>query len=187
MSGSLKNITESQLLSGCLKGKPDYQRELFDRFSAKLFAICRRYAKNYDDAKDILQDAFIKIFNHLKDFRQQGSLEGWMRKTVIHTALNHYRNFSFRNEKAGIENRTNTIETDPDVIANLNEQDIVNAISSLPDGYRVVFNLYVVEGYSHKEIADILGIDESTSRSQLHKARNSLKELLLKTKNILLK
>ena len=149
-----------------------------------MLGVCRRYARNMDDAKDILQDSFIKIFNHLNDFRNEGSLEGWMRKIMVHTALNHYRNSSFKSEKSGLDKQQNAAEIDPDAMDNLNEQDIMNAISALPDGYRMVFNLYAVEGYSHKEIAEILGIDESTSRSQLFKARNILKAVLLKTKNI---
>jgi RNA polymerase sigma-70 factor (ECF subfamily) len=182
----LKNITEQQLLAGCLKGKLDYQREFFNRFSGKMLSLSRRYARNLDDAKDILQDAFIKVFQHLADFKSAGSLEGWIRKTVVHTALNFYRKSAYKSEKPGLEKYQGAVEVDRGALDNLNEQDIIWAIATLPDGYRMVFNLYAIEGYSHKEIAEMLGIDESTSRSQLFKARNTLKEILLKTQNILI-
>ena len=181
----LKNITEQELIEGCIKGKLDFQRELFNRFSGKMLAISRRYARTYDDAKDILQDSFVKIFQHLTDFRSEGSLEGWIRKIVVHTALNFYRKSAYKSEKPGLDKHHGTAEIEWSALDNLNEQDIIKAISTLPDGYRMVFNLYAIEGYSHKEIAEMLNIDESTSRSQLYKARNTLKILLLKTHNIL--
>lgn len=181
LNQSLYNITDQELITGCLKGKLDYQRELFTRYSGKMLAVCHRYSRNYDDSKDILQDSFIKIFEHISDFRNSGSLEGWIRKTVVHTALNYYRKSSFKNEKTGMDKQQSSVEIEPDAYERLNEKDILDAISSLPDGYRMVFNLYAIEGYSHKEIAEMLDIDESTSRSQLFKARNTLKVILLKT------
>jgi RNA polymerase sigma factor (sigma-70 family) len=182
----LQKITEQQLISGCLKGKLDFQRELYNRYSGKMLAICRRYSRNYDDSKDILQDSFLKIFNNLSDFRNEGSLEGWIRKTVVHTALNYYRKTSFKNEKSGLEKHQGSTDIEPGAYESLNAQDIIDAISTLPDGYRMVFNLYAIEGYSHKEIAEMLDIDESTSRSQLFKARNTLKAILIKTQIILI-
>jgi RNA polymerase sigma factor (sigma-70 family) len=184
LSHNFKIFTEQQLIEGCLIGKLEYQKELFNRFSGRMLGISRRYARNYDDAKDILQDAFIKIFEKLAEFRNEGSLEGWILKTVIHTALNYYRKTSYSNEKAGLEKHYGASDVNPDIYACLTEKEIIAAISTLPDGYRMVFNLYAIEGYSHKEIAEMLGIDESTSRSQLFKARNILKEILLKTQNI---
>ena len=150
-----------------------------------MLGVCRRYSRNYDDAKDILQDSFLKIFKNLSEFRNEGSLGGWIRKTVVHTALNYYRNSSFKNEKSGLDKHQGYVEIEPGAYENLNVQDIIAAISTLPDGYRMVFNLYAIEGYSHKEIAVMLDFDESTSRSQLYKARNTLKVILLKTQNIL--
>ena len=181
----LYNITDQELITGCLKGKLDYQRELFNRYSGKMLAVCHRYSRNYDDSKDILQDSFIKIFEHISDFRNSGSLEGWIRKTVVYTALNYYRKSSYKNEKTGMDKQQSSVEIEPDAYERLNEKDILDAISSLPDGYRMVFNLYAIEGYSHKEIAEMLDIDESTSRSQLFKARNTLKVILLKTQKYL--
>jgi RNA polymerase sigma factor (sigma-70 family) len=186
LSQDLQKITEQQLIKGCLKGKSDFQRELFMRYSGKMLAVCRRYSRNHEDAKDILQDSYIKIFNQLSNFRNEGSLEGWIRKTVIHTALNYYRKSAFKSEKHGLDKVQGSMEIDPEAIECLHEKDIIAAISTLPDGYRMVFNLYAIEGYSHKEIALMLDIDESTSRSQLFKARNILKVMLLKTQNILL-
>jgi RNA polymerase sigma factor (sigma-70 family) len=185
LSEGLQKITDEQLISGCLKGKLDLQKELFNRYSGKMLGVCRRYSRNYDDSKDILQDAFIKIFKNLSEFRNEGSLEGWIRKIVVHTALNYYRKSSFKNEKTGLDKQQASAEIEPAAFESLNAQDIIAAISTLPDGYRMVFNLYAIEGYSHKEIAEMLDIDESTSRSQLFKARNTLKVILLKTQNIL--
>ena len=185
LNQSLYNITDQELITGCLKGKLDYQRELFTRYSGKMLAVCHRYSRNYDDSKDILQDSFIKIFEHISDFRNSGSLEGWIRKTVVYTALNYYRKSSYKNEKTGMDKQQSSVEIEPDAYERLNEKDILDAISSLPDGYRMVFNLYAIEGYSHKEIAEMLDIDESTSRSQLFKARNTLKVILLKTQKYL--
>ena len=185
MSQDLQKITEQQLITGCLKGKLDFQRELFVRYSGKMLGVSRRYSRNYEDAKDILQDSFIKIFNNLSYFRYEGSLECCIRKTVVHTALNYYRKSSFKSEKTGLEKQQGLEGINPEAFECLYEKDIIAAITTLPDGYRMVFNLYAIEGYSHKEIAVMLDIDESTSRSQLFKARNSLKVILLKTQNIL--
>lgn len=185
MTEDLHKITDQQLIAGCLKGKLIFQKELFNRFAGKMLAVCHRYSRNNDDSKDILQDSYIKIYNQISNFRNEGSLEGWVRKIVIYTALNYYRKSSFKSEKTGMDKQQRLAEIEPDAYENLNEKDIIDAISALPDGYRMVFNLYAIEGYSHKEIALMLDIDESTSRSQLFKARNTLKAILLKTQNIL--
>lgn len=126
------------------------------------------------EAEDILQDAFIKIFQNLEKFERKGSFEGWMRRITVNTALKNYKKSSYQKEKIGLEDYQEGA-LDPDVLASLGEEEILNVIAELPKGYRIVFNLYVIEGFSHREIAEQLGIQESTSRSQLVKARNMLK------------
>jgi RNA polymerase sigma-70 factor (ECF subfamily) len=151
-----------------------------------MLPICRRYSKNSDDAYDILHDSFIKVYNHLADFKFYGSLEGWIKKIVIRTALNFYRNFSSQNETAGIEKYYGNVDLNPDILSDLTHQEIITKISKLPNCYRLVFNLFIVEGYSHKEVAEMLNIEESTSRIYLVKAKNILKCLLFELKCIII-
>lgn len=147
--------------------------ELFRQHSGKLLAVCIRYTRHRMEAEDILQDAFIKIFKNLEKYEGKGSFEGWMRRIAVNTALKNYNRSSFQKEKIGLEDyQENALA--PEVIASLHEEELLKVIGELPTGYKAVFNLYVIEGYSHKEIADQLEIKESTSRSQLVKARKML-------------
>lgn len=168
-------MTEKELVKGCLQEKRKYQQELYRRYAGKMLVICLRYARHRMEAEDLLQDAFIKVYDNLAKFKFSGSLEGWIRRIVINTSLKAYGKKSFQNEEIGLES---TIErkSDPSILASINEEELLKLVSRLPDGYRIVFNLYAIEGYSHKEIADLLGIKESTSRSQLVKARKMLQQ-----------
>lgn len=170
-------MSEEALIQGCLRGSTQCQRQLYDRFASRLYATCLRYARNSSDAADILQESFVRIFTNLQQFQQQGSLEGWMRRIVIHTALRQYQRQRFDFETSGTENLPERT-IDPEVIGALSEAELLNLINKLPEGYRVVFNLVAIEGYSHAEAGEILGIQESTSRSQLAKARRWLGEQL---------
>ena len=161
------------------------QIELFRRFAGKMLTVCRRYARHRLEAEDILQDAFVKVFDNLDKFQHKGSFEGWVRRIVVNTALKNYQKSSFQRERIGLESYDDR-PVDPEAISHLQEEELLNLVTQLPDGYRVVFNLYVIEGYSHKEIADMLEIGESTSRSQLVKARKLLKEKILKLQTIAL-
>ena len=152
-----------------------------------MYGVCLRYAGNENDANDILQEGFIKVFKNLEKFRSEGSFEGWVRRIFVNTAIEHYR------KKVKLYNVTevqeNTVEdTSLDALDNLATKDILKVVNELSPGYKAVFNMHVIEGYSHKEIADILGITEGTSKSQLARAKGVLKKLLeghLKTnKNI---
>lgn len=169
-------ISESDLIRGCLEGDRQMQQELYNRFAGKMYAVCLRYANNAEDAQDLLQDGFIKVFRNLHRFRFEGSFEGWIRRVFINSSIEHFRKKSVQLSKVS-EKEENTIE-DADISAldNLAEKDIVSLIQELSPGYRTVFNLYVVEGYSHKEIADQLGISEGTSKSQLARARSILQK-----------
>lgn len=176
-------MTEQELIQGCIREDRECQLELFNRFAGKMLTVTRRYARHHLEAEDLLQDAFIKVFNNLNRFEGKGSFEGWVRRIVVNTALKNYHKSSFQREDIGLPEYHDTPQA-PMAISNLAEEEILKEIATLPDGYRIVFNLYVIEGYSHKEIADTLEIGESTSRSQLVKARKMLQEKLSHFKSI---
>lgn len=148
-----------------------------------MLVVCMRYARHRMEAEDMLQDAFIKVFRHIDRFAGKGSFEGWIRRIVINTALKHVDRKSFTQEQLGGETDFDP-GSDPGVFAHLNEQDLLKLVSDLPEGYRVVFNLYAIEGFSHKEIAELLEIGESTSRSQLVKARKMLQHMVINAQKI---
>ncbi len=142
-----------------------------------MYAVCLRYARTSADAADILQEGFLKVFSKLDQFQFQGSFEGWIRRIMVNTALRTYQKQRFDHETTGYE-RLPDAPVDPDAIATLSEAELLTLIARLPEGYRVVFNLVAIEGYSHAEVAEVLNIQESTSRSQLTKARRWLSDQL---------
>ncbi len=166
-------MNEEALIRSCLRGSPQHQRELYERFAGKMYAVCLRYARNSADAADMLQDGFVKVFTKLDQYHFQGSFEGWIRKIMVNTALRTYQRQRFDMEHTGFETLPEH-PIDPDAVSKLAEEELLALISKLPDGYRVIFNLVAIEGYSHAEVAQTLGIQESTSRSQLTKARRWL-------------
>ena len=168
-------MSETDIIRGCLRGSAQCQRTLYERFAGKMYAVCLRYARTPADAPDILQEGFLKVFSKLEQFQFQGSFEGWVRRIMVNTALRTYQKQRFDNETSGYE-RLPEVAVDPDAISTLSEAELIGLIAKLPDGYRVVFNLVAIEGYSHAEVAEMLGIQESTSRSQLTKARRWLCE-----------
>lgn len=176
-------MTEHDLIKGCIRENRHCQQEVFRRYAGKMLAVCMRYARHRMEAEDILQESFIKVFDHVGSFKFKGSFEGWIRRIVINTALKNYSRKSFQNEQIGVDPGYDPAMA-PTVYGSLHEQELLKLIEQLPDGYRVVFNLYAIEGYSHKEIADTLGIQESTSRSQLVKARKMLQAEVLKLQKI---
>ena len=146
------------------------QELLYHRFSPKMYAVCLRYAGNSEDAQDILQDGFVKVFRNLDKYRAEGSFEGWVRRIFVNTAIEHYRRASnmypiTESQEVSIEDRGWS------AIDKLDIKDLMQIIQELSPGYRTVFNLYVVEGYTHREIADMMGISEGTSKSQLARAK----------------
>lgn len=170
----VKRYPEADLVKGCQQGTPRFQRALYQQYHRKMFGVCLRYTDNEDDAQDILQEGFIKVFKHIKSFRSQGSLEGWIRRIIIHTSIEHYRRNS-RYFMADIDEARN-VSLDVDVLSNLGRQEVLGLIQQLPVGYRTVFNLYVIEGYTHQEISLMLNISVGTSKSQLSRAKAILKE-----------
>jgi RNA polymerase sigma factor (sigma-70 family) len=178
-------LTEDELIRGCLRGNAQCQRDLYERFAGKMYAVCLRYARTREDAADILQEGFIKVFSKLEQFQFNGSFEGWIRKVMVNTALRAYQKQRFEFEQSGYE-RLPELPVDPDAMGMLSEAELLNLVRQLPDGYRAVFNLVAIEGYSHAEAATMLGIQESTSRSQLTKARRHLEVEVVKLDRILI-
>ena len=162
--------TETLLIENCINGNRKSQKELYDMFSGKMFYICVRYAKNQMDAEDILQDGFVKLFNNLNKFRGEGSFEGWVKRIFITTCLG-YLKLKKLDIKELEEFENKIIDTYKNVFDDLSRKDIIKSSFELSLGYRTVFHLYALEGYSHKEIASRLGITESTSKSQLSRAK----------------
>jgi RNA polymerase sigma-70 factor (ECF subfamily) len=151
------------------------QELLYQRFSPKMYAVCLRYASNGDDAQDLLQEGFIKVYRNLAKFRKEGSFEGWMRRVFVNTAIEHYRKKVNLNSIGDREEQT-IADSGLNVLDQLGEQDIIQLVQELAPGYRSVFNMYVIEGYSHKEIGEIMGISEGTSKSQLARAKAILQK-----------
>ena len=173
------NIAETDLIRGCIGGDRRMQEALYNRFSPRMYAVCLRYAGNAEEAEDILQEGFIKIFKKLDTFRSEGSFEGWIRRIFVNTAIEHFRRKRYLQTVS--EKEENTIEgKDISVLDKLAAKDILALIKELSPGYRTVFNMYVVEGYTHKEIADMLNISEGTSKSQLSRAKVILQGLVKK-------
>jgi RNA polymerase sigma factor (sigma-70 family) len=178
-------LTEEQLIKACIKEDPASQKELFLRFSGRMLGVCNRYARNSGDAEDILQDAFIKVFDKMHQFKFEGSFEGWIRRIVVNTALKKYSVSRYEKEISGYEiKEKDESALEPSAYSHLTEKELLEMINNLPDGYRIIFNLYVIEGYQHDEIAAMLGIQPGTSRSQLVKARNMLQKQLLELQKI---
>ena len=172
-------ISENDLLEGCLEGNRRMQEELYRRFSPRMYAVCLRYAGNAEEAEDILQEGFIKVFKKLNSFRREGSFEGWVRRVFVNTAIEHFRRKRYLMPVT--EKEENTIEGKYlSVLDDLAARDIMALVQDLSPGYRTVFNLYVVEGYTHKEIADMMGISEGTSKSQLSRAKVILQDMVKK-------
>lgn len=165
------------LIKGCIAKNPKSQKALFDTFAPTMYAICYRYAKNSDQAKDILQDGFIKAFTKLNEFKFEGSFEGWLKRIFINHALEYIRKEMRQPDMVSVED-VHDLASDTLQFHDLDLNKIMAQIHKLPTGYRTAINLYIIEGYSHKEIAELLGISESTSKTQLHKGRLMLQKML---------
>lgn len=176
MTGTF-TLTESRLIENCISGNRKSQKDLYDMYAPKMFAICLRYTKNQMDAEDTLQEGFVKLYNNLHRFRGEGSFDGWVRRIFVNTAIEHIRrkNLNISNGE-GLEN--SIADKHKSALDNLFEKDIIKSSMALSEGYRTVFNLYAVEGYSHKEIASHLGITESTSKSQFSRAKAILRTVI---------
>ncbi len=180
----------SGIIDGCIAGERRSQQRVYELFYGKMMAVCLRYTKNHDQAKDILQDGFIKVFRSMEKFNREGSFEGWIRRIMVNTAIDYFRRaknaYLLLGEERSIEDfgdqdEEDTIEDEAaEEVLDLKPADVINAMQKLTPAYRTVFNLYVFEEMTHKEIAEMLGINIGTSKSNLAKAKHNLKKLLKK-------
>jgi RNA polymerase sigma-70 factor (ECF subfamily) len=170
------------LIQGCIKEDRVCQRELYKLFASKMMVVCLRYAKDKMEAEDILQEGFIKIYDNISKFRMQGSFEGWIRRIMVNTAINKIR--AGKRQFEELDDRMMEVSNNQDVLDNFSAKDILNLISEMPAGYKYVFNMFAIEGFSHKEIADSLGIEEASSRSQYAKAKKYLQQKLIELQKV---
>ena len=176
-------MDDTTLVIECVKGNIRAQRELFDKYAQKMLGVCMRYTKNTEQAEDILQDGFIKVYGKLKDFKNEGSLEGWIRRVMVNTALDQIRKNGKQLGEVNIDDVGYKIENNSFTLEKMMAEDLMKLVQSMPEGYKVVFNMFAIEGYSHGEIAKTLGISENTSKSQYSRARTYLKERLEKAQS----
>ena len=169
-------IIDKSFIQRLKSGDERAQKAFYQYFAPKMFGICLRFSNNSAEAEDLLQEGFIRIFNHIKDFRGEGSIEGWVRRTIVNTAINFYKKRIKQGTSTALENIREKIPDSLPVIDKMAADELLEVIQQLPDGYRTVFNLSVIEGYSHKEIGEMLDISENTSKSQLSRARVSLQK-----------
>jgi RNA polymerase sigma-70 factor (ECF subfamily) len=179
----LKKYSEQQIIAGCRQQKPLFQRALVVQYSGILMGTSLRYARDESAAKDILQDALIKILRAIPKYQDQGKLSAWMKRIVINTALNQMDKGSFRNELYTIDSLPDQVIS-PQVYNQMAAAELMEVIKTLPESYRTIFNLHAIEGYSHREISQMLHIEESTSRSKLTRARTMLRKLLINHESI---
>ena len=164
-----------EILKGCLSGDRRSQEHLYKMFSSRMFGVCLQYSNNYDDAKDILQEGFIKVFQKLRQYDKRGSFEGWVRRIMINTALERYRSHTHLYPLTEQEVRKEDLIYE-EVFEKLTARELVKIMQELPPRYRMVFNLYAIEGYTHKEVGEMMGISVGTSKSNLSRARQILQE-----------
>ena len=174
-----KTISLPHLISEAILGNSKMQQILYQRFAVKMYYQCLRYTKNTTDTEDVLQEGFIKVFINLPQYKNEGSFEGWVRKIMIRTALSYLRNNKKYSCHTGLENAIEIKE--PNVFNKLAEKDITGIVTKLSPGFKKMFILHVIEGYNHKEIAEILGCTESSSKSQFYRSRNQLQKILKQT------
>lgn len=171
---------EQQLITGCKEGKSWAQKAIYDRYAAAMMSVCVRYVTDRETARDLLQEGFIKLFTKIDSFTGAGAFGGWVRRIFVTTSLEYLRQNDALKQSASIEEYGNYIENDDvTVLQKISADDLMACVAELSDGYRTVFNLYAIEGYSHAEIAEMLGISEATSRSQFMRARKILQKNVL--------
>jgi len=177
-------MTEQTLIAGCLHNDPAAQRELYNRYSPKMLSVCYRFAHNREDAEDMMQEGFIKVFTQMHTFQNKGAFEGWIRRIIVHTCINFLKKHKKFSESVDIAHAVSLSVKEETMPSLMQAKQIVECIRLLPVGYRTVLNLYAIEGFSHREIGTMLEIEESTSRSQYTRAKAML-EIILKKKRII--
>ncbi len=185
MDFTVYRTKDTELIEGCRRRDASAQKSLYERFAGKLYALCCRYIKEKMEAEDVLIIAFTKILDRIDQYKGEGSFEGWMKRVVVNESLTYLR----RNKNMYLEMDIEAADREPDfekLESHMQAEDLMKMIECLPSGYRIVFNLYAIDGYSHKEIAEQLGISENTSKSQLSRARLALQKSLLESEKSLI-
>ena len=178
----MQQLTDQELVQGELQGSPTHQSALYRQYSTPMFRVLLRFARDRAEAEDMLQDGFIRVFRDMGQFRGEGALGGWIRRIMVNTALSHLRKQrDFLRDTSDFSPFENLFRTDEDFASNMDAETLLKYLQRLPPGYRAVFNLYAIDGFSHEEIAEQLGISIGTSKSQLFKAREYLKRILDKS------
>ena len=167
-------MDESQLINGCRKGDRLAQKELYERYSRRMMGVCLRYVSDRETARDLLQDGFVKVFTSMDSYSGLGSFEGWMRKIFVNCALEYLRKSDVLREAVDLDNTVELVHPDSSAISDMSAVELMKLVQELPAGFRTVFNLFAIEGYSHKEISEMMNITESTSRSQFTRAKQLL-------------
>ena len=190
----LTDISDAELATGCAEGAEEYCKILFERFYGKMLNVCKRYAKDNDEAKDMLQEGFIRVFKSISQYEHRGSLEGWIRRVMVTSAINHSKKYRMNGSINYLEHDLLINSSDSDLregsfslsyaAEKMDAEKLLGMIQSLPPVYGAVFNLHAIEGYSHQEISQMLNITESTSRSNLTKARQKLQKAVEKEKHV---
>ncbi len=177
-------ISEQEIISGCIQGNRALQKLLYEQYSSKMLGVCMRYAKDRAEAEDMLQEGFIKVFTNISRFKNEGSFEGWIRRIMVFTAINMFK-YRTRKFRESLDTGNDDAPYDDHIVEKIAAKEIVALITQMPEGYKMVFNLYAVEGYTHKEIGQILGVAEGTSKSQYARARQYMQQALAKHYQIL--
>jgi len=175
-------ISDEKIINGCISGKRRAFEQLYKKYAPPMLGICMRYCRSFAEAEDVLQDGFIKIYSNIKKFRRQGSFEGWIKRIMINTAIDNYQaslKYYFHQNIEELDERTILDDSDNELPVfketNVTKEKLMTLVQNLPEGYRMVFNMFAIDGMSHKDIAALLNISESTSKTQLLKARKKLK------------
>ncbi|MEN9350775.1 MAG: hypothetical protein RL372_1753 [Bacteroidota bacterium] len=177
-------MTEQAIIAGCLHNDAAAQRELFNTYSPKMLSVCYRFAHNREDAEDMLQEGFIKVFTQIHTFQNKGSFEGWIRRIMVHTSINFLKKYKKFTESLDLTSAENLAVQEESIASIMQSKQVVECIRLLPIGYKTVLNLFAIEGYSHREISTLLDIEESTSRSQYTRAKAMLSNILIKKRII---
>lgn len=176
-------FSEEELIKGCCKQDAKAQQQLYDTFAPRMYAVALRYTKMEQEAEDILQEAFLKIFKKIEDFRKDSSLAYWIKRIVINTALNHQRSKLYLYPMVDI-NDLNQYSSNEAAVSSLSQQELMSMIRRLPSGCQIIFNLYAIEGFKHHEIAEMLDLSEGTSKSQYARAKSLLKEWIIESNEV---
>lgn len=169
-------MDEQQLIAGCKSRNRLAQRELYEKYARKMLAVCLRYVNDKETARDLMQDGFVKVFTSIDTYSGIGAFEGWLRKIFMNCALEYLRRGDVLKESTDLDSTAELVQPDSNAISDLSAAELMRLVQSLPKGFRTIFNMFAVEGYSHKEISEMLGINESTSRSQYTRAKQLLQK-----------